>query len=70
MGLLDEEWLRVLADEGQGFRVEGTLYLPLNAETPREPELPGRLSGLVAGGRFNRLHTAPRRLIVRMHFSG
>jgi len=39
MVLLAEERLRVLADEEQGFRVEGTLYVPLTRETPGEREL-------------------------------
>jgi len=50
MGLQGEERLRVLADEGQGFRVEGTLYVPPTRETPGGRELPRASLAYGSGG--------------------
>lgn len=53
-----------------GFRVEGLFEVSLTNEPPGAGYTSGRLDCVVAGARSDRLHTASRRIAIRMQFSG
>ncbi len=69
MALLGDRRMAVHADAEHGFRVEGLFRLSLENENARRFQTSERLDKVVAGARSDRLHTLPRRLLLRMQFS-
>jgi hypothetical protein len=66
--LLGDRRLAVHPDGQHSFRIEGFFEVVPEIRTPQAVRGSEAFASVVAGARSDRLHTAPRRLIVKMHF--